>query len=254
MIERTVRIGMGGEQRIDDRVCTRNAIAFLLTRHTNKQCKRNAPAVAANATPMKTSITQTVIPATANTPQLQAVTANAGGAPAVVAPPHPLYGGSIAIPAVVAVFDALADAGFAPLAFNWRGVGSSGGSASGSLEDAVADYRAAAAHAAGSGALIAAGYSWGAAAALMVAADTPGIERLILIAPPIAMIEDRSVLDTGRPMYVVAGSDDMFAPRTLLEEAVGPIAGATLDIIEGADHFFSSGGIEELQHLIRVQL
>lgn len=202
---------------------------------------------------MKTPTRHITIAATANSPALTAVTAghddDARG-PAVVAPPHPLYGGSIAIPAVGAVFDALAGVGYAPTAFNWRGVGGSGGQASGELEDAVADYRAAAAHAAGEGALLAAGYSWGAAAALMTAAGDTRIARLVLIAPPVAMIEDRSILTTGRPMHVIAGSNDMFAPRELLEEVIGAIDGATLDIIEGADHFFSTGGIDRIESLV----
>jgi alpha/beta superfamily hydrolase len=206
---------------------------------------------------MKTPTHTITIAATPTSPDLSAITVSGDEGnrmPAVVAPPHPLYGGSIAIPAVGAVFDALVDAGFAPTAFNWRGVGASGGETSGELEDAVADYRSAAAHVAGEGPLLAAGYSWGAVAALVTAADNPHIERLVLIAPPVAMLEDQSILQTGRPMHIVAGSDDMFAPRELLEQVIGDIDGATLDIIEEADHFFSAGGMDRIESLVRAKL
>lgn len=203
---------------------------------------------------MQTTTQHTMIPATTDSPELEAVTFDGVGTRAVVAPPHPLYGGSIAIPAVGAIFDALADAGLSPTAFNWRGVGASSGRASGEIPDAVADYRAVLRHTAGGGPVVACGYSWGAAAALMVAAETNAVEQLILVAPPVAMIEDGSIFDSGRPMHIVAGSDDMFAPRELLEQTIGPIAGATLDIIEGADHFFSTGGVDQVHALIRSRL
>jgi hypothetical protein len=203
---------------------------------------------------MRTPNTPTTIAATQSSPDLEAVAAQCDGMPAVVAPPHPLYGGSIDIPAVGALYDALANAGFSPLAFNWRGVGNSRGATSGEIDDAVGDYLAAVQHASSGAPLLAAGYSWGAAAALVVAAIAPQIERLVLIAPPIAMMEDKSVLDTGRPLHVIAGSDDTFAPRDVLEAAIGPIENATLDIIEGGDHFFSTGGLDRIEAIVGERL
>ncbi len=203
---------------------------------------------------MRTPNTRTKIAATPSSPELEAVRVDSAAMPAVVAPPHPLHGGSIDIPAVAGLFNALADSGFAPLAFNWRGVGASAGVPSGEIDDAVADYLAAVQHASEGAPLVAGGYSWGAAAALVVAGIAPHIERLVVIAPPIAMMQDKSVLDTGRPLHVIAGSDDMFAPRDQLEETIESIDGATLDIIEGADHFFSTGGIDRVEQRIRTRL
>ena len=46
---------------------------------------------------------------------------------AVVAPPHPLYGGTLHNPVVVGIAEGLLRAGVAPLAFNWRGIDGSEG-------------------------------------------------------------------------------------------------------------------------------
>ena len=67
--------------------------------------------------------------------------ADAGGV--VIAPPHPLYGGSMDSPVVVGDRLGVHARGLASLRFNWRGVGASGGIASGDAEDARADYAAA---------------------------------------------------------------------------------------------------------------
>ena len=65
---------------------------------------------------------------------------------AVVAPPHPLFGGSIESPVLNEIAYACTKAGIASLRFNWRGVGASTGVPSGDLADADADYRAALTH------------------------------------------------------------------------------------------------------------
>jgi len=62
---------------------------------------------------------------------------------AVVAPPHPLYGGTFHNPVVINLADGLSRAGIASLTFNWRGTEGSDGSKTDSLDAAVADYLAA---------------------------------------------------------------------------------------------------------------
>ena len=51
--------------------------------------------------------------------------ANGDASGAVVAPPHPLFGGSMDSPVVNEVAWACRTAGLASLRFNWRGVGAS---------------------------------------------------------------------------------------------------------------------------------
>jgi alpha/beta superfamily hydrolase len=105
---------------------------------------------------------------------------------AVIAPPHPLYGGSLESPVVAELAFACHRHGIATLRFNWRGVGASAGEASGDAAIADEDYAAALAHLAETvpGALLACGYSFGSAAAVRAAERSPRVRRLVLVAPP----------------------------------------------------------------------
>lgn len=187
------------------------------------------------------------IPAPAGGFELEAVQSDGGGRPAVVAPPHPLYGGSLANPVVVALYTGLAAAGLAPLAFNWRGVGESGGSASDDIDDAVADYGAAAALLAADDGYVAAGYSFGAATAVAHALGGAKVSGLVLVAPPLAMMEAIPLEDVACPLSVIVGSEDMFAPSDVVRTRVGSVSGARLEILDGIDHFFSRGGIDRVE-------
>src|SRR5687767_13932749 len=66
--------------------------------------------------------------------------ASRAGQLAVVAPPHPLYGGSIGNPVVRAMEARLQAHGLSTLAFNFRGTGESTGEPSGDLADGLVDY------------------------------------------------------------------------------------------------------------------
>jgi alpha/beta superfamily hydrolase len=169
---------------------------------------------------------------------------------AVVAPPHPLYGGSMTSPVVGEVAWACQRAGYSTLRFEWRGVGASSGTPSGDAGDADADYAAALAHLADtvSGPLLAAGYSFGAAAAQSGAVAGPRGPRLGLVAPHEAW-DDTSALSAFRgSALVVTGTRDEYAPPAKLEGALAGISRCTLEVIPEADHFFQSG----LAHISRA--
>lgn len=158
---------------------------------------------------------------------------------AVIAPPHPLYGGSMESPVVGQLVFACERAGIASLAFNWRGVGASAGTASGDVETAGEDYTAALEFVEESvpGPVTACGYSFGAAAALRAAAARPRVEALLLVAPPASML-DGALLDAfaGR-LWVAAGSRDELAPLAPLQALVAGREGAELVELD-SDHFF----------------
>jgi alpha/beta superfamily hydrolase len=172
---------------------------------------------------------------------------------AVIAPPHPLYGGRLDNPVVIALADGLRAAGLATLCFNFRGAGSSSGHASGTAADADADYRAALDHLMRKqhGPYVAAGYSFGAAAAIRVAAKDHRIERLVVVAPPVAMLDLSSLRMFHGAVTFIVGDDDMYAPLDEVQRVLAPLPHVQLHVITGADHFFASGGIDRIELLAR---
>lgn len=171
------------------------------------------------------------------------VAGDAGRGGAVIAPPHPLYGGSMESPVVTELAWACTKAGLASLRFNWRGVGGSTGAPSGALADGVEDFAAALLQLGrgGPGPLVAAGYSFGAAAAVLAAADQPRVMHLVLVAPPPALLAAER-LDAGeRQVLLLAGRHDTIAPPAALEAIAKERVGVRFVLLEDADHFFAAG-------------
>lgn len=163
---------------------------------------------------------------------------------AVIAPPHPLYGGSMDSPVVSELAWACTKAGLASLRFNWRGVGGSTGAPSGDLALGAADFAAALLQLGRtvSGPLVAAGYSFGAAAAVRATAPQPRVRRLVLVAPPPALL-DAAALRAGdeREILLLGGEHDTLAPPDALEELTRTLPRARFVRLDGADHFFAAG-------------
>jgi alpha/beta superfamily hydrolase len=161
---------------------------------------------------------------------------------AVIAPPHPLYGGSMDSPVVNQMAHACARAGLATLRFDWRGVGGSAGTPSGESAHADEDYGAALEHLAETvkGPLCACGYSFGAAAALRAAGRFPRVREAILVAPPPSLI-DAGALGDARRALVVAGEEDGVASPDALRALVAEARNTSFVIVPEADHFFAVG-------------
>ena len=166
----------------------------------------------------------------------------AGHSGAVIAPPHPLYGGSMENPVVSEIAFAFGAAGRATLRFNWRGVGASGGSASGEIEDAVADYRAALDHLLETvdGPVAAAGYSFGAVSAIAAASSCERVGELVLVAPPPSMIDASAFREDQRVLFLVGERDAISDPDATAKLAES-LAAARCVVIPEADHFFGAG-------------
>jgi len=164
----------------------------------------------------------------------------------VLCHPHPLYGGDMDNPVVLAIAAACLDAGLATLRFNFRGVGGSGGAwdeGPGEQDDVRAALALLRERLPPRGRLALAGYSFGAAMAAAVAGGGERLAGLALVAPPLAARAwepwDPSGLDG--PWLVVAGSADAYCRTEALAALGGALPAATVTVIDGADHFFFTG-------------
>ena len=162
---------------------------------------------------------------------------------AVIAPPHPLYGGSMDSPVVTELAHACGPAGLTSLRFNWRGIGASAGESSGDFPVADEDVRSALAFMEESleEPLVACGYSFGAAAALRASRGRVRVRRLLLVAPPPSILDADALCSFPGDVLIVAGEADEIASADALESLVADLPRAQLAAIPGSDHFFMSG-------------
>jgi alpha/beta superfamily hydrolase len=159
----------------------------------------------------------------------------------VLCHPHPLYGGTFNNAIVVSVAKRLLERApetVAWLRLNFRGVGRSEGIYDAANRE-VLDVLAAFAEmrdrypTAKVGVM---GYSFGAGVAYRAAIRRGNIDRICLVAPTLRMMRDQMGEYTG-PVQIIAASGDEFA--TVEETAeLGRKLGATVHVIDGADHFF----------------
>lgn len=157
--------------------------------------------------------------------------------------PHPLHRGTMTAPLMVGVTRHLVAAGFAVLRFNFRGVGNSEGRHDygvGELDDVQAAIDlAAAAHP--SLPLCIAGWSFGAATALVWQAETHSTIPYAGIAPPVdseraPRLPDPGSLRPAQRTFVLGDRDQFVAVDELRAYADG--IGAHLEVLRGSDHFF----------------
>jgi predicted alpha/beta-hydrolase family hydrolase len=94
------------------------------------------------------------------------------------------------------------------------------------------------------GTIVLAGKSMGGRMASHLAAEQPAPAALVCFGYPLLPPGKAEPRPTGHlheievPMLFVSGSRDRLAPLPLLERVVGSLPGATLAVVEGADHGF----------------
>jgi hypothetical protein len=158
----------------------------------------------------------------------------------VVTHPHPLYGGEMHNNVVTAIVHAYREQGFTTLRFNFRGVGSSGGSyGQGTAEQD--DVMAALEHLQGLNKkeIDLAGYSFGAWVNAMGLTRFHGVSRLVMVSPPVGFLDFASLNTNDKIQLVIAGSRDEIGPPDLIQEMLKEWnPGARFEIIDGADHFY----------------
>ena len=81
------------------------------------------------------------------------------------------------------------------------------------------------------------GYSFGALVALGSVDSAAAIDGVIAIAPPLRPDSTLPVIPGGPPIHLIVPRHDQFCPPPIIE-GIGT-GGATVDIVEGADHFLA---------------
>ena len=134
----------------------------------------------------------------------------------IICHPHPQFGGSMNNNVVWALFEKFAVLGYVVLAFNFRGVGRSGGTygeGKGEVDDVIGSVNWLTRFPQSSGTRLGLlGYSFGARVGLQAAAKEPRIQCCGAIAPPLAMFSFDSMDQYERPTFVVSGKKDTFCP------------------------------------------
>jgi alpha/beta superfamily hydrolase len=160
---------------------------------------------------------------------------------ALVLHPHPLFGGTMHNKVVHRVASTLHELGATVLRINFRGVGRSAGAhdrGHGELEDAAAALQWLRARHPGARAWLA-GFSFGAWVASRLAARDGGVERLLLVGPPVATQNFEAMRGATVPKLVIQGAADTTCPPAALEREFPSWAEPkTLVWVPGATHFF----------------
>jgi alpha/beta superfamily hydrolase len=191
----------------------------------------------------------------------------------VICHPHPLYGGTLDNKVVYALARAFEELGAPVIRFNFRGVGTSEGhydEGIGETDDALAVIaygrqrwpRAA---------LWLAGFSFGGAVAIRASGsaqssssvesgllqfqpagegrDFGSLERLVVAAPAITLVDVQDVLTPSKWLIVQGGADDVVLPDAVLEWAAKRSPAPTVSVLAGAGHFFH-GRLLELREAV----
>ena len=176
--------------------------------------------------------------------ELEAIFTETDGAHAgiVLCHPHPQYGGNMH-DAVVGTVESVAQrAGFATLKFNFRGVGGSAGrydNGVGEVDDvlaAVAWLR----ERTGAASIWLAGYSFGSNVVWRSIERAGDLAGLLLIAPPVGMMDFSARPAAAVSATVIAGDADDYVDLDELGRWSGAVTPpARIDVIAGANHFFT---------------
>ena len=174
--------------------------------------------------------------------RLGAPSAPKGGV--VICHPHPLYGGDMDNPVVVRLAEVFGELGLTTICFNFRGTGQSTGT-HGNGVDEQQDVEAARIRVTSLvGAerpVVLAGYSFGAAVVAEVAAKHPELAGVVLVAPPLARVDPKrfaGLAPFGSRVLVIAGTVDEICPTDALARLSESAPQATIQLIDGANHFF----------------
>jgi alpha/beta superfamily hydrolase len=174
---------------------------------------------------------------------------------AVIAHPHPLFGGTMDNKVVQTVARAFTQGGWTAVRFNFRGVGASEGvydEGRGEIEDMLAVVR----QAAPEGALALAGFSFGGVVTSQVFARLQperSIERLVLVAPATSRFAAASIPEAAHEQtLVIHGEQDDTVPLQAVMDWARPQL-LPVTVVPGGGHFFH-GQLPLLKSLVARHL
>ena len=172
---------------------------------------------------------------------------------AVVAHPHPLFGGTMHNKVVFHAMKALNGFGFPVLRFNFRGTGTSEGIHDNGVGE-VDDVRAALDYVRSEFQLpsLFAGFSFGAAVGLQAACPDSDVAAIVAIGTPMQaenrVYQYNFLRQCSKPKLFISGGSDQFASPEELNGLVQMVPEPKrLVLIPGGDHFFA-GHLDEYRH------
>jgi alpha/beta superfamily hydrolase len=169
----------------------------------------------------------------------------------VVTHPHSLYGGTMYNQVVETRVEVYQEKSFSTLRFNFRGVEGSEGSydeGKGEQEDvrSALEYM----NKRGKREVDLAGYSFGAWVNAKLNDTHSLCNRIVMISPPVAFLDFSFLSYNPKIQLVVAGGRDDIAPADKITNVINTWnPKAHLDVIEGADHFYT-GEISSLKSIL----
>lgn len=173
----------------------------------------------------------------------------------VITHPHPMYGGTMDNNVVWTAAQAFQTRHWTTLRFNFRGVGLSSGEYGDGLAE-LADVQAALSFLKSrqAGLRYVVGYSFGAAVAGRALFQGVSANGIIMIAPPIAMMEMNFLPKVPGLRLIIVGDRDEFCPLPQLEKMFSDQPADRLPeikVVSGCSHFFA--GREKLLYNILLE-
>jgi uncharacterized protein len=174
---------------------------------------------------------------------------------ALVAHPHPLFGGTMHNKVVFSAMKALNNLGFPALRFNFRGAGLSEGThdhGRGEVEDvrAALDWLDHEFHLP----IIFAGFSFGAATGLRICCPDKRVAGVISLGTPIEaegrLYAYNFLRECAKPKLFISGGHDEFGPLPQLQQVIDSVPEPKqFVVVEGVGHFFE-GKLDQVSSLI----
>jgi len=169
----------------------------------------------------------------------------------VITHPHSLYGGTMYNQVVDTLIRTYQNKGFTTLRFNFRGVGQSEGTygeGKGEKGDVISALRYL--RSLNKLDIELAGYSFGAWVNAHLAPDDFLVSGMVMVSPPVAVLDFSFLSSDQRIKAVVAGGRDDIAPADRISRLIATWnPSALFEVIAGADHFYS-GKIDILESVL----